>query len=233
MRMGAGIAAFALATALAVGTPLYAQVSAPLPQSELPETGNGTGVAPAVIEAPLQQDPERVLPVMTLDQDVLYRQSAWGLRVQAELERRGLEIANENDRLAEQFSNEEQELTILRETLSAEEFRKRADEFDRRVVEVRREREEALRALQTQADIERTAFFRAILPALSALMQERGAVAILDQRAIFVAAESIDVTDDLIARINAEIGAGESQSPEVAPEDAGQGGSVEGSNGQE
>ncbi|MEF9604079.1 OmpH family outer membrane protein, partial [Paracoccus sp. PXZ] len=37
---------------------------------------------------------------------------------------------------------------------------------------------------------------------------ERGAVVVLDQRAIFVASQSIDVTDVLIDRINSEVGPG-------------------------
>lgn len=216
----AGIAALALVAGIAASAPLHAQIDGGAPQTAAP-ISDDPGIVPTVVEAPRQLDPERIFPVMTLDQDALFRRSAWGMRVQADLEQRGREIADENDRLAEQFSREEQELTSLRETLSAEEFRKRADEFDKRVVEVRREREEALRELQTRADAERTAFFRAILPVLTALMRERGAVAVLDQRAIFVAAESIDVTDDLIARMDAEVGAG--PEPDATPDTAQEG----------
>ena len=217
MRTGPGIAVFALAAGLGSATPLWAQSPGGAPDAA------GRDVAPVIVEdAPAPQGARGPLPVMTLDQDALYRGSAWGLRVQADLERRGRQIAEENDRLAADFSREEQELTELRQTLPAEEFRKRADEFDQRVVTVRREREAALVELQSKAEEERTAFFRAMLPVLTKLMRERGAVAILDERAIFVAAESIDATDDLIARADAEIGAGPQQdpAPDAAAQDA-------------
>ncbi|KGJ06200.1 periplasmic chaperone for outer membrane proteins Skp [Paracoccus halophilus] len=206
--------ALALAAVLLVAQPLAAQEGAGAPLA-LPD-------APPAVGATAEPGPS--LPVMTLDQEGLYRGSAWGQRVQAELERRGREIADENDRLADQFAAEEQELTALRPTLPAEEFRRRADEFDQRVVEIRRERDEALRDLQAQADEGRNAFFRAALPVLADLMAERGVVAVLDRRSIFVAAESIDVTDELIARVDAEIGAG-SLTPPV-PEDTPEAGQV-------
>lgn len=146
--------------------------------------------------------------IMTINQDELFMDSAWGKRAQAEIEARRTEIEAENDRLATLLASEEQELTSLRQTLPPEEFRKRADEFDKRVVEVRRERDVVVRELQNQADEERTAFFRGLLPVLTQLMEERGAVAVLDQRSIFVAAESINVTDELIRRVDQAIGAG-------------------------
>jgi len=168
-----------------------------------------------------QPVPDAPPPVLTLDQEELYLRSQWGQRVQASLEQRGREIAAENDRLADQFAAEEQELTALRQTLPPDEFRKRADEFDKRVVQVRRDRDAAARALQVEADEERKAFFRAVRPVLDALMRERGAVVVLDQRAI-LASQSIDVTDALIERMDREIGAGPLAEPSQQDPPAGE-----------
>ncbi|SIQ78341.1 periplasmic chaperone for outer membrane proteins Skp [Paracoccus thiocyanatus] len=200
-----GIAALAVAALLAGAPATQAQPVVDPPQP--PPGPANTDVAPMVIETPPSHG-EGVLPVLTLDQEALYLGSQWGQRAQAELERNAREVAAENDRLADQFAAEEQELTALRQSLPPDEFRKRADEFDQRAVEVRRARDAAARALHTGADEERQAFFRAALPVLAALMRERGAVVVLDQRAIFVASQSIDVTDELVERMDREIGAG-------------------------
>ena len=176
---------------------------------------------PILVDAPGAPAANGILPVITLDQDALYLNSKRGLRVQADLERQGREIAAENDRLEKQFAEEERALTQLRETLPPDEFRKRADEFDTRVVEVRRERVNAARDFQTRANEERSAFFRAALPVLAAIMRERGAVAVLDRSAVIVAAESIDVTGALIQRMDADIGTGPAMpDPAAAPEGA-------------
>ncbi|MDF3854778.1 OmpH family outer membrane protein [Paracoccus sp. P2] len=230
MAWGRGIAVLLLAALLAAPRGASAQ---PVPEpSEQPET-LAPEAAPIVVETP-PPNGQAVLPVLTLDQDALYLHSLWGQRVQADLERRGSEIAAENERLVEQFAAEERELTALRQTLPPDEFRKRADEFDKRVVEVRRARDAAPRALQAEAEEERQAFFRAVLPVLAALMRERGAVVVLDQRAIFVASQSIDVTEELIDRIDREIGAGPLADPPQAdaPEQAGNA-ARQGASGQE
>lgn len=205
-----GIAAFlALAALLAAGPGALAQQQGASPP---PADSPGRSVPPIVVDTP-PPNGDAVLPVLTLDQDTLYLRSQWGQRVQDELEQRGREIAAENDRLADQFSAEEQQLTALRQTLPPDEFRQRADEFDKRVVEVRRARDAAARELQAEADEERQAFFRAALPVLAALMRERGAVVVLDQRAIFVAAQAIDVTELLIERMDREVGPGPLDEP--------------------
>lgn len=150
-------------------------------------------------------------PILTIDSDELYQQSAWGRRVAAEIEAEGNKIAEENARLEAQFSTEEQELTELRATLPADEFRSRANEFDARAQTVRRERAQALVVLQDKTANEHAAFLQAVLPIMSTLMEERGALVILEQRGVFISANRIDVTEELLARIDAQIGAGPAQ----------------------
>ena len=208
MRKTAAISGVALAVLMAAAPMLSAQGAAPARADRPGEGSNAFSTAPILVEAPGAPAGSAVLPVITLDQDMLYLNSKWGQRVQADLERQGREIAAENDRLEKQFADEERELTQLRATLPPEEFRTRADAFDTRVVEVRRERANAARELQNRANEERGAFFRAALPVLAAMMRERGAVAVLDRNSVFVAAESIDVTEALIQRLDASIGAG-------------------------
>ncbi len=219
MRGGTAILGAALVGLLAAAPPLSAQETAPMTADLSAGPGQATpALAPIMVDAPAAGG---MLPVVTLDQDALYTNSKWGLRVQADLERQGREIAAENDRLEKQFAEEERALTQLRETLPPDEFRKRADEFDTRVVEVRRERVNAARDFQTRANEERSAFFRAALPVLAAIMRERGAVAVLDRSAVIVAAESIDVTGALIQRMDADIGTGPAMpDPAAAPEGA-------------
>lgn len=168
--------------------------------------------------------------IMTIDPERLFLESAWGRRASADTEQSGLELVAENEKLVEQFSREERELTELRDTLPADEFRKRADEFDTRVAEVRRERDAKIRELQQMAQTERTAFRQAFLPILVQLMQERGAVAVLDQRDTFASAEAIDITEDMIQRVDAEAGPGPvaRNVPKAADEGEGQGSAGQG-----
>lgn len=164
----------------------------------------------SMVQGMVVQSPEGAarVPIMTIDLEDLFLNSAWGRRAQADLEARGRTLADENERLATLLSTEERDLTELRKTLPADQFRTRAEEFDKRVVEVRRERENELRELQHSAEATREAFFKATQPLLAQLMQERGAVAVLDQRMVLVSIDAIDVTADLIKRVDEVAGAG-------------------------
>lgn len=207
MRIRAGIA---LVLLLAAGAPLAAQEQGGGDAVEAPGLGavrSGAAGAGGALLVETPQAPSAV-PILTIDPQQVFMQSAWGKRVAQGINAEGDRIQAENERLADQFSREEQELTGLRQSLAPDEFRRRADDFDKRVVEVRRQRDGLLRTLDARDEAERNAFFRAALPVLAQLMKERGAQVVLDQSAIFVAAQAVDVTHDLVARIDSEIGAG-------------------------
>lgn len=208
MRARLGMALLALA--IWPAPPLSAQQAAPDSIEAPGLSSDRSGAAGSGRGALLVETPSGLsaLPILTIDPQALFLHSAWGQRVNDSISAESKKIEAENDRLADQFSREEQELTSLRGTLPADEFRRRADEFDKRVVEVRRQRDGLLRTLDARFEAERNAFFRAALPVLAQLMKERGAQVVLDQSAIFVATQAVDVTDDLVARVDSEIGAG-------------------------
>ncbi|MDO5657066.1 MAG: OmpH family outer membrane protein [Paracoccus sp. (in: a-proteobacteria)] len=146
--------------------------------------------------------------VLAIDPDRLFAASAWGRRAQTLLEAQAAEIAAENERLERQFTADEQALTAARDSLAPDEFRRRAEAFDVSAQSVRRERAEALRGLSERADAERAAFLDAAVPVIAQVMEEHGASVLLDRRTIFLADERIDITGELMGRIDAQLGDG-------------------------
>ena len=110
--------------------------------------------------------------LLTVDQDLLFVRSAWGLRAQSVTDTELQKIATENDRLATQLSEEEAQLTEQRATLDPAEFRRLAEAFDLRATQVRRERAQLLKDLDVWAEADRAAFYRAALPIMGDMMQE-------------------------------------------------------------
>lgn len=173
----------------------------PEPGGTVVSAGGGAGAVPGS-------------PVLTINEAALYAGSAWGRRVQADLERLSRELAAENDRIYDELAAQEEGLTRLRATLPPAEFRERAEAFDAHAQSVRAERQAVLRNLNDLADAERQNFFSVSVPVFAQVMAERGAMVILDQRMVFISADAVDVTGTLIARIDAEIGAGPVASPD-------------------
>lgn len=147
-------------------------------------------------------------PIVTLDQDRLYAQSLYGQRVAREIDAASDVLAKENRALENELEAEERRLTQARPDLPPADFRAQADAFDARVTRTRSEQDAKARVLQGRADQERKIFLSKVLPVLTEIVAERGAVAILDQRAVFLAADSIDITDEALRRIDAVLGAG-------------------------
>jgi Skp family chaperone for outer membrane proteins len=147
-------------------------------------------------------------PILTIDQDRVYAASAYGQRVTRDIESRAAQLSAENRRIEADLTAEELALTEVRPTLPAEEFRARADAFDSKVVAIRADQDAKARQLSALREAAREVFWRDSLPALGQLLGERGAVAILDRRVVFLAANTIDITDEAVARIDAVIGEG-------------------------
>lgn len=202
---GLALSALAAMSAVAQQTPPPAEFEQPreIPAAPAPEvlpsqTINGDADAPMPAS----------VPVLTVDQERLFANSAWGRRAQADLEEEGRSIAAENDRIAQQLSQEEAALTEKRKTLAAAQFRKEAEAFDTRATAIRRERAQVVQELNARADADRSAFYQAALPVMGDLMQRRGAVVVLDRRTVFVSLDAIDITDALIAELDRLIGPG-------------------------
>lgn len=158
--------------------------------------------------APLQS------PFLTIDPDRLFAESAWGKRLQSEVEADGASLAAENRRIEADLAAEEKSLTERRASMKPDEFRAEADAFDTRVTGIRAAQDAKSRDLTRKSDEGRQAFFEAVFPLLPEVLARHGALVIIDRRTIFVGAESIDVTDDLVRLADEKLGTGPAPTPE-------------------
>ncbi|MGM0584555.1 MAG: OmpH family outer membrane protein [Pseudomonadota bacterium] len=147
--------------------------------------------APAVLVVNREAVVERSAPAQALRQ----------------MERRIRErVQSELDRVKAELETEEQRLTELKETLPAEEFAERARAFDQRVREERRAAQERRALVLRFFKDARNALASAVPRVLDGLRRETGALAILDEGAVLSADPALDVTEQAVARFNAEMG---------------------------
>lgn len=141
-------------------------------------------------------------PVLTIDLDRLLAETTLGVATLDRLEARAQEIATENETIEESLTAEELELTEKRATLSPEDFRVLADEFDTRVQKFREEQDEKVRQLNRAREDARNQFLRDAAPIISEIVRNRGATVVIERRDVFLSAEAIDITEEAIARLN-------------------------------
>ena len=149
-----------------------------------------------------------ISPILTIDSDRVFQESAFGQRVAKEIEIEGAKLATENTQVAADLEAEEKKLTAQRADMSPEDFRVLADAFDQKVQETRQAQAAKGRALNELLDKEREVFLTAAAPVMERLMRDAGAAVILDRRTVFVSASAVEITDDAIALLNETIGSG-------------------------
>ncbi len=147
-------------------------------------------------------------PILTINSDRIFNESAFGLRVAADVETKGNALAAENRKIETDLEAEERALTAKRKTMTPENFRALADAFDEKVQAIRATQATKSRALNQLVDTEREVFLNAAGPVLEELMRAAGAAVILERRSVFVSANAIDITNDAIARLDATLGSG-------------------------
>lgn len=137
-----------------------------------------------------------------LDPDRLFAESSYGLRVQDELNELARAIQAENGQLTRDLEAEELDLLAKRDTLTPEEFRDIADAFDEKVQSIRDAQDRKGKELTARANEGRQSFNEASLPVLRTILTERNALGILDSRVVFLPADSIDITNEAILRVD-------------------------------
>ena len=153
-------------------------------------------------------------PVLTIDQDRVFSESQLGARATAEIEADAEALSVENQAIESDLTTQERTLTDQRSTMTPEAFSVLADEFDEKVQRIRAEQDEKARAITAAREAVRQQFFGQIAGVISEIVRERGALMVLDRRDVFLSADSIDITNEAIQRINQALSLGEG--PEVS-----------------
>lgn len=157
--------------------------------------------------------------VVTLDRARLFEETMLGDAIQARIDAASNDLIAENRRLETALEAEERYLTSRRAVLPADEFRELAREFDTRVEELRVAQEVKSRGLTRMRDSEQQRFFELAVPVLAELMQDLGAVAIIDRSAVILSFDRIDITSQAIARLDSALGDGANLPPVTLEED--------------
>ena len=154
-------------------------------------------------------------PFLYINQEQILTGSKTGQALLAEEERQRDALRTEARALDQSFEAEERQLTEQRPTLPPDEFRKLSDAFDARVVQARRDQDARAAALAQEFDQRRRQFYARVAPILVMLMDRYQAKAIFDETSVLLADQSLNITDAVIAEIDARAA---ETAPEAAPE---------------
>lgn len=146
--------------------------------------------------------------VLIIDSDQIYINSLYGQRIEAELAQEVAAVRAENERIIETLREEELSLTARRPTMTPEAFRQEAAAFDTKVSEVRSAREAKSSEVQQMQINARAEFDRRVQTVIANLLFERGAAIVIDISDAVVWVRSANITDEVVTRVDAELGDG-------------------------
>lgn len=146
--------------------------------------------------------------LLTIHSDRMFSESEYGQRIAREMEGRSAVLMAENRRIEAELRAEELDLAERRSTTDPDAFRALAQSFDQKVQETRSTQEAKFLEITNARDEARREFRQTSIPILEQIMAETGAAAILEQSTVLLSADSIDVTDLAIARIDVILGEG-------------------------
>jgi len=152
--------------------------------------------------------------ILTVDLERLFGQSLFGERVRQDYSDARIELATENQRIAEALREEELSLTERRPNMEPEVFREEAEAFDEKAQGIRRAQDAKEQALEQLLLDRRDQFLEAARPILGELLIARNASVIVEQRGVIVSLNRIDVTEEALEQINAVLGDGREAPPE-------------------
>ncbi len=197
-----------------------------------PAPAQAQDIAPDIARDFVREQGRVVAPILLVDRERLFAESAAGRRISALLEAERKRQEERTRAIEAELKAEEQALTEERPRLSPEEFRARADAFDAKVEALRQERDQAQQELLAQIERAQSRFLQQISPVLAGILQDYGAQIMLEKRLALMSSRQVDVTDEAIARIDAALArsekgqpteAGGSAKEQAAPEQPGNG----------
>ena len=140
--------------------------------------------------------------LFTVDMSKLFRSSDFGKSIISTNNKARQELQNENEKLETELLSEEKEISELRKTLSIDEFRVKALDFDKRVTIIRKEQAEKEKLLIEKVRKEEANFLKRIYPLLYELLSDKGGSVLIDQRNVILWENSVDITNEAINVIN-------------------------------
>ncbi|MFO1105505.1 MAG: OmpH family outer membrane protein [Amaricoccus sp.] len=156
-------------------------------------------------------------PFLFVNQERILTGSKTGQKVLADEETARDALRSDARAIDSAFEAEERQLNELRKTMSAEAFRAKADDFDARVVKARQDQDARSNALAQDLDQRRRQFYATVAPILVKVMDRYHAHAIFDENSVLLADETLNITSDVIAEVDAQGPQGLALSP--APPD--------------
>ncbi len=172
--------------------------------------------ASAFIAAPPASAQQNLARIAILEVEGVLRDSSAGKAAGTQIGDLRKRYQAELQKAEETLRNEEAELVRLRTTLSQEAFDEKRRAFERKVQDIRKLAQDRNGTIDGMLNDARNQISRAALTALEELMKERNFNVVLDRKQIVATDPALDITQEVISRVNKRLPSITVQAPKPA-----------------
>ena len=140
-----------------------------------------------------------------LDFKFVLNESEAGKKAQAQLKKKldnGIKNLSKQEKI---IREEEKNIIKQKKILSPEEYKKKVTELRKKVSELQKKRSKLLNTVATQRSKARSELLKNLNPVVKEYMVEKNIRMVLDKKGIILSDEKLDITNDIITKLNAKI----------------------------
>ena len=140
-----------------------------------------------------------------LDFKFVLNESEAGKKAQAQLKKKldnGIKNLSKQEKIIQE---EEKNIIKQKKILSPEEYKKKVTELRKKVSDLQKRRSKLINTVAKQRSKARSELLKNLNPVVKEYMVEKNIRIVLDKKGIILADEKLDITNDIIKKLNAKI----------------------------
>ena len=140
-----------------------------------------------------------------LDFKFVLNESEAGKKAQAQLKKKLDNGVKDLSKQEKKIQEEEKKIIQQKKILSPEDYKKKVTELRKKVSNLQKKRSKLLNTVANQRSKARSELLKNLNPVVKEYMVEKNIRMVLDKKGVILADEKLDITNDIITKLNAKI----------------------------
>ena len=140
-----------------------------------------------------------------VDFKYILNESEAGKKAQSFLKKKLNDGVKKIQKREKDIQEEEKKIIQQKKVISAEEYKKKVTELRNKVKSLQKERNTLLSEVSKQRSKAKTELLKNLNPIIQEYMKEKNIRMVLDKKSILLADENLDITQDIIKRLNSKL----------------------------
>jgi len=140
-----------------------------------------------------------------LDFKLILNESIAGKKAQQDLKNKLENGLKDISRKEKNLQSEEKKIIAQKKLISEEEYKKKVTELRKKVIDIQKNKKTLLDTVAKQRSKARSELLKNLNPVIKKYMEEKKIRYVMDKKSLILADENLDITQDIIKRLNDKI----------------------------